>query len=277
MKKTVAMFFFILLAVCTTTALAQFTPEELSEFDSWEKFLEEAEIVGGEQMQGRAAVTNPWVIEMEKDGTRIKALWKNPSGRMHGFIEGWEWEIAAYRLSKFLNLDMVPPTVEKRFRGDRGSCQLWVDGCRSLMEITKNKEKKPSYKIIWWNRSLYLQRAFDSLIANEDRHQNQYLVSDDWRMILVDHSRAFRSGGKFNKRLMYGKDGIKGKDEFKQLPRIFVEKLKELNEETLKTIVGEYLKPDEIQAVLARKDLILKEIDEQISASGEDQFFYEKK
>ena len=249
----------------------------MAEFEKWERFLEEAEVTGGNQMQGRAAVTNPWVIEMEKDGVIKKGLWKNPKGRMKGFIEGWEWEIAAYRLSKYLHLNMVPPTVEKRFRGDLGSCQYWVEGCRSLMEITQKKEKKPSYKIIWWNRALYLQRAFDSLIANEDRHQNQYLVSDDWRMILLDHSRAFRVGGKFNKRLMYGKNGIKGKDEFKQLPKIFVDKLKELDEETLKTVVGDYLKPKEIEAVLLRKDLILKEIDEQITAMGEDKFYYIRK
>lgn len=138
----------------------------------------------------------------------------------------------------------------------------------------KKKEKKPSYKVIWWNRALYLQRAFDSLIANEDRHQNQYLVTDDWRMILVDHSRAFRSTGKFSKRLMYGKNGIKGNDEFKQLPRVFVDKLRELDEETLKTVVGEYLKPKEIEAVLKRKDMILEEIDQKIKSISEDKFYY---
>ncbi|MBU4494993.1 MAG: hypothetical protein KJ874_06795 [Acidobacteria bacterium] len=274
MVKKLIISFFILTMLCASAVYAQFTSEEVTEFEKWEKFLEEAEVTESKQMQGRTAVTSPWVITLEKDGITQKALWKNPSGRMGGFIEGWEWEIAAYRLSKYLHLNMVPPTVERRFKGDRGSCQYWVEGYRSLMEILEKQEKKPSYKIIWWNRSLYLQRAFDSLIANEDRHQNQYLVSDDWRMILIDHSRAFRQGGRYNKRLMYGKDGIKGNEEFKQLPMIFVEKLKGLDEETLKAVVGEYLKPKEIEAVLIRKDLILKEIDDQIKAIGEDKFYY---
>lgn len=274
MVKKLIISFFILTMLCASAVYAQFTSEEVTEFEKWEKFLEEAEVTESKQMQGRTAVTSPWVITLEKDGITQKALWKNPSGRMGGFIEGWEWEIAAYRLSKYLHLNMVPPTVEKRFKGDRGSCQHWVEGYRSLMEILEKQEKKPSYKIIWWNRALYLQRAFDSLIANEDRHQNQYLVSDDWRMILIDHSRAFRQGGRYNKRLMYGKDGIKGNEEFKQLTKIFVEKLKGLDEETLKSVVGEYLKPKEIEAVLIRKDLILKEIDDQIKAIGEDKFYY---
>jgi hypothetical protein len=277
MIKKLVLTLFILPMFCISAVYAQFTSEEVAEFDKWEKFLVEANVADGNQMQGSTAVTNPWVIQLEKDGLVKRAIWKNPSGRMKGYIEGWEWEIAAYRLSNYLHLNMVPPTVEKRFQGDRGSCQHWVEESQTLKAILAKKEKKPSYKVIWWNRALYLQRAFDSLIANEDRHQNQYLVTKDWRMILVDHSRAFRVGGKFNTRLMYGKNGIKGKDEFKQLPKIFVDKLKELNEEILKAVVGDYLKPREIKAVLFRKDLILKEIDEQIKEIGEDKFYYIRK
>lgn len=276
MLRKPALSLVILTVLCSAAAYGQFTADEAAEFEQWESFLAEAEVTGGEQMQGRAAVTNPWVLQLEKDGITRQAIWKNPSGRLKGFFEGWEWEIAAYRLSQYLHLNMVPPTVEKRFQGDRGSCQLWVENGRSLRDIMKTKEKKPSYKVIWWNRALYLQRAFDSLIANEDRHQNQYLVTEDWRMILVDHSRAFRTGGKFNKRLMYGKNGIKGKDEFKQLTRDFVDKLRELDRETLESLMGEYLKSKEIEGVLLRKDLILAEIDQSIKSVGEDRFYYDR-
>lgn len=60
----------------------------------------------------------------------------------------------------------------------------------------------------------------------------------------------------------------------KQLPRTFVEKLKSLNFEVIKGVVGEYLTDKEINAVLTRRDLILKEIDKRIKKLGEDKVLY---
>ncbi len=60
----------------------------------------------------------------------------------------------------------------------------------------------------------------------------------------------------------------------KELPRAFVEKLKSLNLELIKDTVGEYLSDKEIDAVLIRRDLILKVIDERIKKLGEDKVLY---
>jgi hypothetical protein len=253
---------------------AQFNPEELAKREKWEKFLETAEVVAQTQQSGRLAVTNPWTLTLTKDGITRNALWKNPEGRMKGSIEGWKWEIAAYRLDKYLGLNMVPPTVERRFRGDRGSCQVWADYKMNLRTKTNEKIKTPSYKVYYWNRATYLQRAFDSLIANEDRHMGNILITEDWRMILIDHSRSFRSSKKHTKRLVYGLKGIDGKKPMKQLPREFVDRLKSMDFELVKGIVGEYLKEKEIQAMLLRRDIILKEIGILIKERGEDKVLY---
>jgi len=262
-----SMIFFLSLA-------AQFNPEELAERAKWEKFLETAEVVDQIQQTGHLAVTNPWTLTLEKDGITRRALWKNPEGRMKGFIEGWQWEIAAYRLDKYLGLNMVPPTVERRFRGDRGSCQVWADFKMNLRTKTNEKIKTPSYKVYYWNRATYLQRAFDCLIANEDRHMGNILITEDWRMILIDHSRSFRSSKKYTKRLMYGLKGISGEKPIKQLPREFFDKLKSLDYELVKGIMDEYLKEKEIQAMLSRRDIILKEIGILIKERGEDKVLY---
>lgn len=60
----------------------------------------------------------------------------------------------------------------------------------------------------------------------------------------------------------------------KELPRAFVDKLKSLNLELIRDIVGEYLTDKEIDAVLIRRDLILKVIDERIKKLGEDKVLY---
>ena len=59
-----------------------------------------------------------------------------------------------------------------------------------------------------------------------------------------------------------------------ELPRAFVEKLKTLNFELIRDIVGEYLADKEIDAVLLRRDLILEFVDERIKKLGEDKVLY---
>jgi hypothetical protein len=255
-------------------SIAQFTPEELAERAKWEEFLKTAKVVGQKQMGGREAVTEPWKLTLEKDGVTKNALWKNPEGRQKGYVEGWRWEIATYRLDKYLDLNMVPPTVERRFQENRGSCQIWVEYWKSLRDKYKEKIKAPSYKVFYWNRATYLHRAFDNLIANEDRHQGNILITKDWRMILIDHSRSFRTSKKFTNKLIYTEKHKEGPKIMKELPRAFVEKLKSLNLEVIKDVVGEYLTDKEIEAVLARRDLILKEIDKRIKKYGEDKVLY---
>jgi len=255
-------------------SIAQFTPEELAERAKWEEFLKTAKVVGQKQMGGREAVTEPWKLTLEKDGVTKNALWKNPEGRQKGYVEGWRWEIAAYRLDKYLDLNMVPPTVERRFQENRGSCQIWAEYWKSLRDKYKEKIKAPSYKVFYWNRATYLHRAFDNLIANEDRHQGNILITKDWRMILIDHSRSFRTSKKFTNKLIYTEKHKEGPKIMKELPRAFVEKLKSLNLEVIKDVVGEYLTDKEIKAVLARRDLILKEIDKRIEKYGEDKVLY---
>ncbi len=255
-------------------ALAQFTPDELAERPKWESFLLTAEIAGSEQIRGDKAVTSPWRLTLQGDGVVRDALWKNPEGMMGGFLEGWRYEIAAYLLDKCLGLGMVPPTVERRFHENRGSLQLWIPDCMTLREKTERKIKTPMIKVFNWNRATYLQRAWDNLIANEDRHLNQILVTPDFRMVLIDHSRSFRTGKKFVKELIYTEKHREGPKLMSELPRAFVEKIKPLTFETIKTLVGDYLKDAEIEAVLARRDLILAEIDRLIKKEGEANVLY---
>lgn len=273
-NRIIIPFFFIVFLGFQFQSMAQFTPEELAEREKWEEFLETAKIIGQEQQKGREAVTEPWDLTLEKNGVTRKALWKNAEGRMKGFVENWKWEIAAYRLDKYLELNMISPTIEKRFRGERGSCQLWVDYWMKAEEKNEKKIKVPSYKIFYYNRATYLRWAFDNLIANEDRHSGNIFITKDWRIILPDHSRTFRTSKKFTKNLIYTEKYKEGPKIMKELPRVFVEKLKSLNFELIRDIVGEYLTDKEINAVLLRRVLILKIINERIKKLGEDKVLY---
>lgn len=265
--------FFLLIAQSYKTS-AQFTPEELTERAKWEDFLKTAEIIrSGDIGEG---VTKPIRLYLKKGEVEGSGAWKNPKGIQKGFLEGWQYEIAAYQMDKLLGLNLIPPTVEREFKGKKGSLQLWVEHQYSLLDIVEQKIPFPTSraKLINLNKMKYLTRAFDCLIANEDRTQQNILYTKDWRMILIDHSRSFRSSKKFTKQLIYGKKGIKGAKLFRQLPRTFVEKIKALDFDTIKEAVGPYLKDEEIKAILIRKDLLLKEIEEMIKEKGEDKVLY---
>jgi hypothetical protein len=252
----------------------QFLPDELAQRTHWEEFLEKAEVVGKKQLTGSEAVTSPWVLTLKLGDITHRALWKNAQGRMGGFWEGWTYEIAAYRMDKLFGLGMVPPTIERRLDGERGSCQYWVDDCISLKDKDEKRLKTPPIKVFGWNRATYLQRFLDNLIANEDRHKNQILITPDWRMILIDHSRSFRTSGRFTKSLLYSAKSPEGPMLMSELPRTVVEKLKKLDFAAVRAAVGETLTDEEIRAVIVRKDLILAEIDRLIEVNGEAKVLY---
>jgi len=276
MKEKLMIFIFLFLAVgLFIQSFAQFTPEELAERSKWEKFLQEAKIVSSSKdFDKREAVTEPWTLVLEKDGVTRRALWKNPEGRLKGFLDSWECEIAAYRLDKLLGLNVVSPTVEKRFQGNKGSCQLMLENVIMLRTKQEENIKTPSYRIEPLNRATYLQRAWDNLIANVDRNIGDILYTEDWRMILCDHSRPFRSSKKYTETLIFDEKYEGGSKLMKKLPKDFVEKLKSLDFKLIREAVGEYLTDKEIEAVLMRRDLIIDWLDKRIKKLGEDEVLY---
>jgi len=251
---------------------AQFTPEEIAERPKLEKFLRTAEIIRSKDIG--EGVTKPYKLDMKSGDEEHSGCWKNPSGMQKGFIEGWQYEIAAYEMDKLLGLNMIPPTKEREFNGKRGSLQFWITSEMSDLERMEQGIKIPQDKLESWNKQKYLTRAFDCVIANEDRTQQNIRYKKDWRTILIDHSRSFRSSEKFQKQLVFGKNGVLAQKLFRRLPWVFVENVRALNFDKIKQAVGPYLTDEEIQAVLVRKKLLLDEIEEMIEEKGEANVLY---
>ena len=273
--KAILGFSFLVCFLITPPVTAQIDEEIAVEAALWETLLSEADFVGEERpWPEREAVTRPWLLTMEKDGRRFKAIWKNPTGRIKGYMEGWKWEIAAYRIDRYLGLGMVPPTIERVYKGEPGSLQLYIDYWISYKDKKDRKIKTPSYKVFNWNRALYLQRAFDNLIANVDRHQRNYLITEDWRMILIDHSRSFRTSRKYTRNLIYDENFSEGPFLMKQLPCTFYERIQNLDRDTLVNITGDYLTEKEIEAVLKRRDLIIEWVEARCEKMGRDTVLY---
>ncbi|MCJ7680684.1 MAG: hypothetical protein MUP70_08165, partial [Candidatus Aminicenantes bacterium] len=271
-KKSLVIFIGLFFCLSGPFAFSQFTEVEIEQRPFIEKLLKEAKIIDDKDIG--EGVTKPSRLFLETEEFKLSGVWKNPEGVKDGFLEGWQYEIAAYRMDKLLGLNMIPPTVERVFKGKRGSLQYWVTSEMSDLDRMEKGAGIPATVADQWSKRKYLTRAFDSLIANEDRTQQNIRYTSDWRTILIDHSRSFRSTKKFSRRLISGKNGIKGVQPIRQLPREFVEKVKALTYDQIKSAVGETLTDKEIKAVLARKTLLLEEIEDMIKEKGEKEFLW---
>jgi hypothetical protein len=255
-------------------AAAQFTAEEVASWPRWEAFLAEARIVRGERLG--EGVTKSYRLTLEKDGIEHDAAWKNVNKKIgRGVLDSWRYEVAAYRLDRLLDLNMVPPAVERDYRGKPGALILWIDFKTSLLEVMDQGGRVPvrvADALPAWNDLYYV---WGSLIANDDPTQENIRFTDDWRIILIDHSRAFRSDKTYTERLIFGANGIKKRAAdgspflFTGLPRTLYEGIKALNLERVKQAVGPYLTDQELDSLLARRKLLLDEIDELIKRDGE--------
>ena len=274
MKKYILVFLVSGLLWFSFESLAQFRPEEIAENSKWEDFLKTAKVTDQRQMSAGEDSAQPWVLTLEKDGVTQKAVWKGLSGRYYGFEESWKAEIAAYRLSNHMGLNMVPPTVEREWDGKKGACQLWMKYWKSIEEIDTEKLQAKGIQTAGFIRKLCLQRAFDNLIFNINRHDGNILILEDWQMILINHSRSF--GNRKNSiKLIYDENNRRGKSfVMDELPRPFYEKLKSLDAATIKSVVGEYLTDEEIDFSLKRRDLIVAWIDKHIKEKGEERVLY---
>jgi hypothetical protein len=275
MKRAIVLALALGLLGRSAVLFAQFKPEEVADFPHWEEFLREASVIAERQMTEHEGVTRPRALTLEKDGVRRLAIWKGLLGLSRGYLESWRTEIAAYRLSADLGLNMVPPAVEREYRGRAGCCVLGVDYWLDFDQVCAKKLNPAGIKVNLFFKAICLQRAFDNLIANEDRHRRNFLITEDWRMILIDHSRSFRTSSEFTRHLIYDEHNRENKNFIMAtLPRAFVEKLRALDFDGIRAVVGDYLSDQEIRAVLARRDLIIAWIEKRIQDVGEAPVLY---
>lgn len=216
-----------------------------------------AEYIRGATIQKLEAipvgVTKPQRAILAPGGPVASVVVKDlPPGRKSGYWESYRSEIAAYELDRMLDLNMVPPTVEKRVNGTVMSAQMFVDRCVWLKEL---KGKQPP-DVEAWNRQVHRHRVFDNLIANIDRNAGNLLVyrTPDWHLVLVDHSRCFTT----TKRMQF---------PMTKIDRPLFERLKALDKPTLEARLGRLV--DGLDALLARRDAIVRHFEQLAALKGD--------
>jgi hypothetical protein len=175
------------------------------------------------------------------------------------FRDSYKFNIAAYLLGKMLGIENIPMSVEREVDGKLGSMTWWVDNIWiSEMERRERGIKPPASQ--FWVDSLNIVRVFDQLIHNTDRNQQNLLITPEWKLWMIDHSRAFRTVPH-----LQAKNPLPGRVDHKLLAAI-----REMNLPRLQRELGGFLRAEEIRAIMARRNLILAHFDSEIKTNGED-------
>lgn len=178
------------------------------------------------------------------------------------FRDAWQFNVAGYELAKLLKLNMVPPYVERRVSGKDASVSWWIDDAMMEKDRYKKKIQPPNYTT--WNEQMYAARVFHQLIADTDFNMTNVLITKDWRVWMIDFSRAFR----MTKALPTPKDLTK-------IDRTLLANLRALTGDVLKDKLGRWLGKMEIDGLLARRDLIVQFFEKEVAAKGEAAVLYD--
>jgi hypothetical protein len=172
------------------------------------------------------------------------------------------FNIAAYKVAVLLGIDNVPMSVERRVDGKPSAVTWWIDDV-AMTEDDRRKKSATDPNPQRFEHYRYRQRVFDELIQNRDRNLGNILYTKDWTTWMIDHTRAFRLNRDLGK-----------PDELIRVERPLYEGLKKLTAASVAAAVGRQLRKSEVDALIFRRDAIVKVFDARIAKSGEGAVLY---
>lgn len=235
-----------------------------------EEFLLNGQI--GAQHGIPVGVTLPSRATIEYKGTQHDAaiqtvdVFKEKRQTTHGiemnFRDSWKYNVAGYELAKILELNMVPPYVERSVNGQKASLSWWVNDAMTDADRVKQKLEPPDPES--WNQQMLAAEVFHQLIYDTDANRTNLLITKDWQVWMIDSTRAFRTG--------------KNLPETKNLVRCdrkLLARLRTLDKDVLKEKLSRWLTGFEIDGLAARARKMVELFDKETASKGEAMVLYD--
>jgi hypothetical protein len=256
--------------MAASAALAPAEPTESLPADRVEKFLSEAKVVSSKPLSVGITGTRRYTLsdgKLTHDAhfqsiDESKTSFKSPRGSEFGFRDTYKFNIAGYRLDRILGIHMVPPSIERSQGGITGSFTWWIPA--ALMEVDRMKRKIEPPDVHHYNQQIFVLRVFDELIYNADRNLQNQLLTPDYKVWMIDHTRGFR--------LHHDLKSVKDLD---QCDRRLLAALRKLDKSTLKSPLENCLRAIEIDAILRRRDKIVAAFEARIAQMGESRIMFD--
>ena len=189
------------------------------------------------------------------------------------YLRNYKGNAAAYQLDKLLGLDMVVPSFLRQVNGRPASITWWADGIL-VDEMSRRKNQVAPPDPVAWARQMEAVRVFDELMDNAYRNTNpaealthawdNLLITRDWRIRLIDHTRTFQLSR-----------NLQDVQSPKQCDRSLLDTLRGLNRADFARALGDILSPEQIDALEARRVLLVRHFDQEIAARGAQAVLYQ--
>jgi len=239
-----------------------------------EEFLRTADVVSKKRIP--VGVSDPWKLLMAGGNIQLHASFKhidqterNVRGKTMGkqkFYLNWrDWfgyDIAAYHVDRMLEIDRVPPIVERKIKGQEGSVQIWLEGV-----ITENERRKGGFDppdVARFNQQKQILHVFDNLVGNRDSNLGNALLDRNWRLWFIDCSRCFGN----SKELLYPQ-------AVTHCERRLWKVLRELDASEAQERLTPYLSKTAIEALMVRRDKLVEHIQALIDEWSEEHILFD--
>ena len=107
-----------------------------------------------------------------------------------------------------------------------------------------------------WSEQLSRVNLFNMWIGNVDANLTNMLITNDWDLRIIDFTRAFHPISKLASDLPV------------RIDRSIYETLESVTEETIRELVGPYLRKSEIRALMQRRDQIVEFYAQRVAERG---------
>jgi hypothetical protein len=250
-----------------TPQAAPLTPDQMAAFLAKGEIIRERTTTDGVTRPIRATLSDGVLTHDAQFQTvdQAKAVFTAGKASEVDFKDTYRYNIAGYRLAQLVGLETVPMSVERNYKGKSAAATWWID---DVMFDEGGRQKLPDDKSVGpeperTQKQIYIMYAWDELIQNRDRNEGNILWTKDWTMWLIDHTRAFRSGGSLLK-----------PERLQRMERTLFARMKELTEQSVTQAMKGILTRGEIRAMLKRRDVLVGHFEKLIAARGEVAVFF---
>ena len=244
-----------------------------------EAFLLHAKIVSERRTPGRKYA---WRVTLD-DGTREHNAAVETEDGTTPTRRNCRFNVAAYELDKILELQLVAPSVIRLVDGTPAALTWWVDDTVMAERDRRAKNIEPP-DARRWDDYIQAVRVFDELTANRYRNvksarpvaapdesgpQQSYewgelLIMADWRIRLIDHTATFGT-----------RKSLDHPESLARCERGLLRKLRALNRAAFQQALAAYLSAERVDALEARRALLVAHFDELIARKGERAVLYD--
>ncbi|MGD8539793.1 MAG: hypothetical protein PVI66_13840 [Candidatus Aminicenantes bacterium] len=231
--------------------------QDITDMTKLEHYLKTAEILEVEidSLEGRTA---PWAVMLDDGKTARQAIFKYVDRQRPTLLpDSYNYEIAAYKLSKLLKYSAVPPVVEREIKDTIGSLHLFLEGCFPLNQKQRKGIEPVNAKK--FSDDLSTIAVFENLVFCERNPEDIFIQESDWKIWRVDFSEAFSPAAE-----------LFHENDITKCSRTLFLNLKNVDQRVIEGQLQKHLNEEELDTLFKRKDLIIDKITLLIEAKGED-------